>query len=85
MLDYGMMDPRNLQFATLLTELSDHEMTKKMHQEFEVIKLTIMSIGRENTIQQGDDPDLFTDRMGALTLLMMASQWAIETGFVEKV
>ena len=85
MLDYGMIDPRNLQFATLLTELSDHAMTEKMHQEFEVIKLTIMSIGRENTIQQGDNPDLFTDNMGALTLLMMATQWAVETGFVEKV
>jgi hypothetical protein len=78
-----MIDTRNIQFATILTELSDHQLTHKMSQEYDIVKLTIMNIGRENTLAQGDDPDTFTQQMGALTLLMMASKWAIEAGLVE--
>ena len=74
-----MIDPRNLQFAMVLTELSGTELTPQMQKEFEIVKLTIMNIGRENTVQQGDDPDHFTDGMGALTLLMMATKWMMQT------
>ena len=74
-----MIDPRNLQFATILTQLAEHQLTPKMQQEFEIVRLTIMNIGRENTLQQGDNPDEFTERMGALTLLMMATQWITQT------
>jgi hypothetical protein len=72
-------DMRNIQFATILTELSNHEMTSKMKDELEIVKLTVMNIGRQNSLDQGDDPNLFTDSMGALSLLMMAAHWMIET------
>lgn len=72
-------DMRNIQFATILTELSNHEMTSKMKDELEIVKLTVMNIGRQNSLDQGDDPNLFTDNMGALSLLMMAAHWMIET------
>jgi hypothetical protein len=74
-----MIDPRNLQFAMVLTELSGTELTPQMQKEFEIVKLTIMNIGRENTVQQGDDPNQFSDGMGALTLLLMATKWMIQT------
>jgi len=72
-------DMRNIQFATILTELSNHEMTSKMKDELEIVKLTVMNIGRQNSFDQGDDPNLFTENMGALSLLMMAAHWMIET------
>lgn len=72
-------DTRNFQFASILTELSNHEMTSKMKDELEIVKLTVMNIGRQNSLDQGDDPSLFTDSMGALSLLMMATHWMIET------
>ncbi len=72
-------DMRNYQFATILTELSNHEMTPKMKDELEIVKLTVMNIGRENSLREGDDPSFFTENMGALSLLMMAAQWMIET------
>jgi hypothetical protein len=74
-----MIDPRNLQFATILTQLADHRLTPQMQQEFEIVRLTIMNIGRENSLQQGENPDEFTEGMGALTLLMMATQWMTQT------
>jgi hypothetical protein len=72
-------DSRNFQFATILTELSNHQMTPKMKDELEIVKLTVMNIGRENSLKQGDDPSFFTENMGALSLLMMAAQWMIQT------
>ena len=72
-------DTRNYQFATILTEMSKHEMTPQMKEEFAIIKLTIMNIGQANTAQQGDNPKQFGESEGALSLLMMAAQWMIET------
>jgi hypothetical protein len=72
-------DMRNYQFASILTELSNHEMTPKMKDELEIVKLTVMNIGRENSLREGDDPSFFTENMGALSLLMMATQWMIQT------
>ena len=50
-----------------------------MEEEFAIIKLTIMNIGQANTAQQGDNPEQFGESEGALSLLMMAAQWMIET------
>jgi hypothetical protein len=72
-------DIRNLQFATILTEMANHELSDKMKEELEIIKLTIMTIGRENTVREGDNSDNFTNEMGALSLLMMAAHWMVET------
>ena len=74
-----MMDIRNFQFATILTSLVDVQLTHRQLQEYEIIKMTIMNIGEEATKNDGDDPKMFTQEMGALTLLLMASKWVSDT------
>ena len=70
---------RNYQFAAMLTEISNHKMTPAAERDLEVIKLTMMTIGRETAEKQGDNPNSFSDREGALALLIMAIQWMMKT------
>ena len=70
---------RNYQFASMLTEISNHKMTPQAEQDLEIIKLTMMTIGREAAEKTGDSADSFTDQEGALALLVMAINWMMKT------
>jgi hypothetical protein len=73
------MHIRNYQFATMLTEISKHKMTPQAERDLEIIKMTMMTIGREAATNVGDDPDSFSDGEGALALLVMSIHWMLKT------
>ena len=70
---------RNYQFASMLTEISKHKMTPQAERDLEVIKMTMMEIGREAAAKVGDDPNSFSDGEGAMALLVMSIHWMLKT------
>jgi hypothetical protein len=70
---------RNYQFASMLTEISNHKLTPETEKDLEIIKMTMMTLGRDAAEKIGDNPNSFTDQEGALALLIISIHWMMKT------
>jgi hypothetical protein len=70
---------RNYQFAAMLTEISNHQMTSEAKKDLEIMKLTMMTMIRDAAEKSGENPNSCKDAEGALALLIMSIHWMLET------